>query len=81
MNHEIKDELYRSLVLLGADDGLLGTVASWGDSLPDGDVLANLKGWNESATAEVRGRIEHYEMSFHRPAYTPVAAQKSARSV
>ena len=80
MNQEVKDELYRSLVLLGADDGLLGTVASWGDSLPDEDVLANLKGWNEATTAEVKGRIEHYEMSFRRPAYTPVEAQKSARS-
>jgi hypothetical protein len=80
MNNEIKDELCRSLILLGADDGLLGTIASWGDSLPDGDVLANLKGWNQATTEEVKGRIEHYEMSFHRPAYNPVAAQKSAHS-
>jgi hypothetical protein len=80
MNNEIKNELYRSLILLGADDGLLGTIASWGDSLPDGDVLANLKGWNEATTTEVKGRIEHCEMSFHRPAYSLVAAQKIARS-
>jgi hypothetical protein len=78
MNNEIKQELYRSLVLLGADNGLLGTVASWDVSLPDEDVLANLKGWNEATIAEAKGRIEHYETTFLHPVYTPVAAQKSA---
>jgi hypothetical protein len=80
MNYEIKEELYRALVLLGADNGLLGTVASWGDSLTDEDVLANLKGWNEATTAEAKERIEHYEMSFRRPAYTPVEDRRSAHS-
>jgi len=80
MNHEIKDELYRSLVLLGADNGLLGTIASWGDSLPDDDVLANLKNWNEATTAEVKERIVHYETSFLRPIYTQVEDRRSAHS-
>jgi hypothetical protein len=60
---EIIGELYRTLVLLGADSGLLGTVGSWGDSLPDTDVLSNLKAWNEASFAEVKGRIGHYEKS------------------
>jgi hypothetical protein len=80
MNPQIKEELYRTLVLLGADNGLLGTVASWGDSLSDEDVLANLKGWNESATAETKERIGHYEMSFRRPTYTPAEARRTVRS-
>jgi len=62
-NREIVHELYRTLVLLGAGSDLLGTVGSWGDSLPEGDVLANLKGWNEATLKEVRQRIEHYEIS------------------
>ena len=46
-NREIINELYKTLVLLGADNALLGTIGSWGDSLPEADVLANLQGWNE----------------------------------
>ena len=75
---EIIAELYRSLVLLSADNDLLGTVASWGDSLPDEDVLANLKGWNEATTAEIKSRIEHYEMSSLRPAYIQAEGQRTA---
>jgi hypothetical protein len=66
-NREIVNELYRSLVLLGAESDLLGTVGSWGDSLPEDDVLANLKGWNEATVKELKERIEHYEISCRRP--------------
>ena len=65
-NREIIEELYRTLVLLGADDGLLGTVGSWGDSLPDKDVLAGLRGWNQATLKETTARIKHCEMTFHR---------------
>jgi hypothetical protein len=69
LKREVVNELYRALVLLGADNDLLGTVGSWGNSLPDEDVLANLQGWNEATLIETRQRIEHYEMSYRRPAY------------
>jgi hypothetical protein len=78
-NRQIVSELYRSLVLLGADNGLLGTVGSWGESLPDEDVLANLKAWNEGTLKETTGRIEHYGMSFHHPADSQDAGQQNDR--
>ncbi len=78
LNREIIRELYRALVLLNADDGLLGTIGSWGSSLPDEDVLANLKGWNEATRKEATERIEHYEKSFRRQAYIPGADQRTA---
>jgi hypothetical protein len=65
-NREIVQEIYRTLVLLGADSGLLGTVGSWGDSLPDSDVLENLRAWNSTTAQEIIGRIEHYETSSRR---------------
>jgi hypothetical protein len=78
IKRKIAGELYRTLVLLGADDGLLTTLGSWGESLPDEDVLANLKGWNQATLKETRERIEQYELTSHRPAYTPVESQKTA---
>ncbi len=75
LNREVLNELYRSLVLLGADNDLCGTVGSWGTSLPDEDVLANLKSWNEATLKETRQRIEHYETSFPRPVYSPVGVR------
>jgi hypothetical protein len=69
VNPEIKSEIYRSLVLLGAESDLLSTVGSWGESLPDEDVLANLKAWNDATLKESRERIEHYEMTSRRSDY------------
>jgi len=48
----IKDEISRALVLLGADRELLGTVGSWGETLPDKEVLRLLKEWNARKLAE-----------------------------
>jgi hypothetical protein len=77
-NPEIVSEIYRTLVLLGADHQLLGTVGSWGDSLPDEDVIANLRAWNQATFSETTARIEHYELSCSRPACSPVEARKTA---
>lgn len=69
-NRQIVEELYRTLELLGADNGLLGTVGSWGTSLPEEDVLANLRGWNDATTQEFTARTEHHETSSPRPTYS-----------
>ncbi len=58
-NRAIVNEIYRSLLLLGAKSDLLGTVGSWGDSLPEEDVLANLKGWNDATAKELTQRTEY----------------------
>jgi hypothetical protein len=74
LNRQIVDEIYRSLVLLGAGSDLLGTVGSWGDSLPDQDVLANLKGWNSATTKELTQRIECRGTICQVPDCSPVVA-------
>jgi len=63
MERQIILELYRSLVLLGADFKLLSAVGSWKDSLPDEDVLKNIQGWNIATLNELKERIEHYDIS------------------
>jgi hypothetical protein len=62
----IVEELYCSLVLLGADSSLLGTVGSWGDCLPEEEVLSGLEMWNRFTFEKLKGCIEHYEISCRR---------------
>ncbi len=81
MNREIIGELYRSLVLLGADNGLLGTIGSWGDSLPEKDVLSGLRTWNEGTLTEIKERIAHYEISCPRPGDTRGEGRKTSAEV
>lgn len=76
VTRDIVAEIYRALVLLGAENDLLGTIGSWGESLPDEDVLANLRAWNDATLKQTRGRIEHYEMSSRPSEHTPVADQQ-----
>ncbi len=68
VKREIINELYHAFVLLGAQMDLLTTIGSWKDSLPDRDVLLDLRAWNKATLEELRQRIEHYGMSCHRPA-------------
>ncbi len=77
-DREIISELYRALVLLGADSGLLGIVGSWHTNLPAKDVLCGLKTWNEVTAAEIKERIGHYEMSFRHRADSRVEAPRTA---
>ena len=63
INREVVSEIYRALVLLGAEADLLGTVGSWGDSLSEEDVLSGLRCWNQATLKEIKGRIEHYGIS------------------
>ena len=64
-NPAVVSEIYRALVLLGAQSDLLGTIGSWGDSLPEQEVLANLRAWNDLAYSEIKARTEHYAASSH----------------
>ena len=56
-------EIYRSLVLLGADSLLLGVVGSWGDSLPESEVMDGIRCWNEERLELLKQRIGHYEIT------------------
>jgi hypothetical protein len=50
MDREIRDELYYSLLLLGADPLLLGSI----DTMDDKELLADLRNWNEAKLAELK---------------------------
>jgi hypothetical protein len=75
-NAEIVSELYRTLVLLGAEFDLLGTIGSWGDSLSDADVLDNLRAWNAATVKQLTSRIEHCEILSRRPACIQAGGQE-----
>ncbi|MFW2078844.1 hypothetical protein ACG94X_14205 [Acinetobacter sp. ULE_I010] len=49
---EIIAEIQRSFDLLGANSGLMACVGSWGDTLPQEDILQMLKDWNDQAILE-----------------------------
>lgn len=46
---KLKLDIYSALELAGADSWLLGIVGSWGDTLPDEEVLKMLAQWNRRA--------------------------------
>jgi hypothetical protein len=55
LQREMREEIYRSMVLLGADELLLGSIASWRDGITeDDDVLADLRNWNEAKLLEMK---------------------------
>jgi hypothetical protein len=62
MDKIIISELHRTLILLGADRTLLGTVNSWKKSLPDDMVLSEIRHWNEIAAEKIHHRIEDYQV-------------------
>lgn len=72
MNREVRNELYLSLLLLGADAMLLGTI----ETMDDQELLADMRNWNEARLLElkewlptmsgeqleaVQQRVAHYE--------------------
>ena len=70
-------ELYGALVLLGAKSDLLSTVGSWKSTLPEEDVLADLKGWNQATLDELKERIEHYDISCPQSGHSRDEAQRT----
>jgi hypothetical protein len=53
MDRELRLELYLALVLLGADDLLLGSLEAWREGAEDRDILADLRNWNEAKRLEM----------------------------
>lgn len=47
--YEILGELIKAMSALGASGGLLAIVGSWGDTLPEIEILEMLKDWNRQA--------------------------------
>jgi hypothetical protein len=54
MKHDLRLELYLTLLLLGADPMLLSAVATWRDGAEEKDVLAELSNWNEAKLLEMK---------------------------
>jgi len=54
LDSELRKEIYRSMALLGADELLLGALSSWRDGVPERDVLADLRNWNEAKLLELK---------------------------
>jgi hypothetical protein len=50
MDREVRQELYFSLLLLGADPLLLGAI----ERTDDPELLTDLRNWNEAKLAELR---------------------------
>jgi len=50
MEREVRTEIYLSLLLLGADPMLLGTI----ESMDDKELLADLRNWNEAKRLELK---------------------------
>jgi hypothetical protein len=64
MRRKIATELYRTLLLLGADDQLLETVGAWADGLSDSGVFLNLQAWNSATAQEFEARTKHFESTY-----------------
>ncbi len=54
MDRDTRNEIYLSLLLLGAEPMLLAAVASWRDGLADREVCADLHNWNEAKLLEMK---------------------------
>jgi hypothetical protein len=54
MDRELRQELYLSLLLLGADSMLLGALETWREGAEERDVLADVRNWNEAKLAEMK---------------------------
>ena len=48
----IMGEIYRAVESLGGDSQILGSIGSYGDTLPPEMVLSGLKAWNEDRRSQ-----------------------------
>jgi len=54
MDRDVRMELYFSLVLLGADEMLLGALHAWRRGVDEGVLLADLRNWNGAKVLEMK---------------------------
>jgi len=54
MDRELRHELYLALLLLGADEMLLGTVRAWCEGVDERAARAELRNWNEAKLSEIK---------------------------
>lgn len=63
MVRNLVDEIYRALVLLGAESDLLSIIGTWRDGGCGEYVADQVWAWNEETLRSIKGRIEHYGMT------------------
>jgi hypothetical protein len=54
VEREVRSEIYLALVLLGAEPLLLRALEAWRDGLPEKDMLADVRNWNEAKVLEMK---------------------------
>jgi CHASE3 domain sensor protein len=54
MDHDVRLELYLSLVLLGADPMLRGALEAWREEVDEHELLVDLRNWNEAKVLEMQ---------------------------
>ncbi len=60
---EIVREICKAVGQLKADIGLLATIGSWGDTLPEDEVLSQLKEWNAPRNQPQRQSSPHMSVA------------------
>ena len=59
VQNDIITEITQAIINLGGTSGLVANIQSWGDTLPDADVLANLKDWNGKKYGIPKNQPQH----------------------
>jgi len=54
MQRDLRRELYLALLLLGADEMLLASLAAWREAADDDALVADLANWNEAKVLEMK---------------------------
>jgi len=54
MRCDLRLELYLALLLLGADEMLLASLAAWREAADDEALVADLANWNEAKVLEMK---------------------------
>ena len=54
LDYDIRNEIYISLCLLGADSNILSVVGSWNETMPSEDLLGMMRTYNE----EIRDNLK-----------------------
>ena len=54
MERDVRLELYLALALLGADEMLLGALHAWREGVDEGELLADLRNWNDAKVLEMK---------------------------